>query len=205
MHGIRNVLNYFRRFIDGVRTEMKERGEEKKESFERFAIAPKLYLTAIRSPQCRRSSIFNNPVGGSLPVDDNSGTTQPSATLTPRRRAQSRLLELKRYVYARGRIPMLIVSVVRFSQAIGVHFKKYSDLEKASANPPHILHELVKQRREPINLMELFQQIHVRDGTFVSQATEDVHAKSNNGTTVLAYPRGFSATLWRQDMRDNVG
>ncbi|KAA0046449.1 gamma-aminobutyrate transaminase POP2 [Cucumis melo var. makuwa] len=32
---------------------------------------------------------LDNPMGGSSSVDDNSGISQPSATPTPRRRAQS--------------------------------------------------------------------------------------------------------------------
>ncbi|KAA0050096.1 CACTA en-spm transposon protein [Cucumis melo var. makuwa] len=87
-------------------------------------------------------------------------TSQPSATPTPSRRTQSRLLELECYIGANGRIPMTIASasknpispnVVRFSQAIDMcvrktfsvrclkHFKNYSNPEEAHANPPHIL------------------------------------------------------------------
>ncbi|KAA0037737.1 CACTA en-spm transposon protein [Cucumis melo var. makuwa] len=48
-----------------------------------------------------------NTTRGSSFVGDNSvETTQPSPT--SRRRAQSRLLELERYVHANGRIPMSI-------------------------------------------------------------------------------------------------
>ncbi|KAA0060834.1 CACTA en-spm transposon protein [Cucumis melo var. makuwa] len=85
---------------------------------------------------------------------------QPSTTLTPRRRAQPRLLKLERYVAANGRIPMSIAPgaenpilphVVRFNQVIDVcvqktfpvcclkHFKKYSYLDEARANTPDIL------------------------------------------------------------------
>ncbi|KAA0066947.1 CACTA en-spm transposon protein [Cucumis melo var. makuwa] len=80
------------------------------------------------------------------------------------------------------------------------HFKKYSDPEKTRANPPHILYELVEQKRESVDHVELFWQTHVRDGTFVLQATEDAHnqmlvfkfvAESNVGTLVPAYPEGI--------------
>uniref|UniRef100_A0A9I9EIP7 CACTA en-spm transposon protein n=1 Tax=Cucumis melo TaxID=3656 RepID=A0A9I9EIP7_CUCME len=36
-------------------------------------------------------------------------------------------------------------------------------------------HELFEQREELIDHVELFQQTHIRDGTFVSQAAEDAH------------------------------
>ncbi|KAA0033765.1 CACTA en-spm transposon protein [Cucumis melo var. makuwa] len=88
------------------------------------------------------------------------GSSSQQATPTPRRRAQSRLLELERHVVINGRIPITIAPaaekpisphVVRFSQAIGVcvqqkfpvrclkHFKKYSNLEEARANPLNAL------------------------------------------------------------------
>ncbi|KAA0037443.1 metalloendoproteinase 1-like [Cucumis melo var. makuwa] len=77
---------------------------------------------------------LDNPTGGSSSVGDNSvDTSQPSATSTPKRRAQSRLLELERYVIVNGRISMMIAPgtekptsphVVRFSQAIGLCMRK---------------------------------------------------------------------------------
>ncbi|KAA0065869.1 CACTA en-spm transposon protein [Cucumis melo var. makuwa] len=96
-------------------------------------------------------------------------TSQPSATPTPRKRAQSLLLELECYVAVNGQISMTITlgvekpispHVVRFSQAIG--------------------HELAEQRGESISHVELFRQTHVRDGTFVSQAMEDTHVVSHS-------------------------
>ncbi|KAA0033895.1 CACTA en-spm transposon protein [Cucumis melo var. makuwa] len=60
-------------------------------------------------------------------------TSEPSATPTPRRRAQSRLLESECYVAANGKILMTIAPgaektisphAVRFSQAIGVYVRK---------------------------------------------------------------------------------
>ncbi|KAA0035854.1 CACTA en-spm transposon protein [Cucumis melo var. makuwa] len=120
---------------------------------------------------------LDNPTERLSSVADNSSTSPPSATLTPRRRVQSRLLVLERYVIANDRIPVTIAlsmkkpissHTVCFSQRFFVldfnyqamngfvehqmlitfkefrddchkHFKKYSDLEKARANPPHLL------------------------------------------------------------------
>ncbi|TYK11881.1 CACTA en-spm transposon protein [Cucumis melo var. makuwa] len=71
----------------------------------------------------------NNIAGGSSSVGDNTESSSQQATPTPRRRAQSRLLELERHVTINGRIPMTIAPgtekpisphAVRFSQAIGV-------------------------------------------------------------------------------------
>ncbi|KAA0057011.1 CACTA en-spm transposon protein [Cucumis melo var. makuwa] len=75
----------------------------------------------------------NNIAGGSSSVGDNTESSSQQATPTPRRRAQSRLLELERHVAINGRIPMTIAPgaekpisphVVRFSQAIGVCVRK---------------------------------------------------------------------------------
>ncbi|KAA0063396.1 CACTA en-spm transposon protein [Cucumis melo var. makuwa] len=198
---------------------------------------------------------LDNIAGGSSSVGDNTGSSSQQTTPTPRRRAQSRLLELERHVAINGRIPMMIApraekpispQVVRFSQAIGVcvrktfpvrclkwadvgreyievvkgdlqmlttfkefradchrHFKKYSDLEEARANPPNALeqsrtnkaarqkqsynhssgsksflqrqYELAERRGQPVDRVELFRETHVRAGTFVLQAVEDAH------------------------------
>ncbi|TYK14413.1 CACTA en-spm transposon protein [Cucumis melo var. makuwa] len=75
----------------------------------------------------------NNIAGGSSSVGDNTGSSSQQTTPTPRRRAQSRLLELERHVAINGRIPMTIAPgaekpisphAVRFSQAIGVCVRK---------------------------------------------------------------------------------
>ncbi|KAA0048673.1 CACTA en-spm transposon protein [Cucumis melo var. makuwa] len=76
----------------------------------------------------------NNIVGGSSSVGDNTAeSSSQQATPTPRRRAQSRLLELERHIAINGRIPMTIAPraekpisphAVRFSQAIGVCVRK---------------------------------------------------------------------------------
>ncbi|KAA0059980.1 CACTA en-spm transposon protein [Cucumis melo var. makuwa] len=55
------------------------------------------------------------------------------------------------------------------------HFKKYSDPEEARANPPNILHELAEKKGELVDRMELFWEIHVRVGTFMSQAAKNAH------------------------------
>ncbi|KAA0055527.1 CACTA en-spm transposon protein [Cucumis melo var. makuwa] len=124
----------------------------------------------------------DNPVGLSSSVGDNlAGSSQPSATPTPRKCTQSQLLEFERYVATNGQILMMITPctekpisphAISFSQAIGVyvlktfsvrclkfvehqmlntfkefqgdchrHFKKYSNLEEACANPLHLLIE----------------------------------------------------------------
>ncbi|KAA0063205.1 CACTA en-spm transposon protein [Cucumis melo var. makuwa] len=92
---------------------------------------------------------LDNLARGSSSAGDNTGSSsQPPSTSTSRRHAQSRLLELEHHVAVNGRIPMTIAPgaekpislyVVRFSQAIDIHFKKYNDLEEARANPPNVL------------------------------------------------------------------
>ncbi|KAA0056747.1 CACTA en-spm transposon protein [Cucumis melo var. makuwa] len=77
---------------------------------------------------------LDNIAGGSSSVGDNTGSSSQQTTPTPRRRAQSRLLELERHVAINGRIPMTIAlgaekpispHVVRFSQAIGVCVRRH--------------------------------------------------------------------------------
>ncbi|KAA0038905.1 CACTA en-spm transposon protein [Cucumis melo var. makuwa] len=51
---------------------------------------------------------LDNIAGGSSSVGDNTGSSSQQTTSTPRRRAQSRLLELERHVAINGRIPMTI-------------------------------------------------------------------------------------------------
>uniref|UniRef100_A0A9I9EES0 CACTA en-spm transposon protein n=1 Tax=Cucumis melo TaxID=3656 RepID=A0A9I9EES0_CUCME len=74
-------------------------------------------------------NLDNNITEGSSSVVDNTESSSQQATPTPRRRAQSQLLELERHVAINGRIPMTIAPgaekpisphAVRFSQAIGV-------------------------------------------------------------------------------------
>ncbi|KAA0043188.1 CACTA en-spm transposon protein [Cucumis melo var. makuwa] len=76
---------------------------------------------------------LDNIAGGSSFVSDNTGSSSQQTTPTPRRRAQSRLLELECHVAINGRIPMTIAPgaekpisphAVRFSQAIGVCVRK---------------------------------------------------------------------------------
>ncbi|KAA0062622.1 CACTA en-spm transposon protein [Cucumis melo var. makuwa] len=51
---------------------------------------------------------LDNIAGGSSSVGDNTGSSSQQTTPTPRKRAQSRLLELERHVTINGRIPMTI-------------------------------------------------------------------------------------------------
>ncbi|KAA0063052.1 CACTA en-spm transposon protein [Cucumis melo var. makuwa] len=99
---------------------------------------------------------LDNLAGGSSSVGDNSGfSSQPSATSTPRRRAQSRLLELGTTqamdVCVRKTFPVRClkwadvgreyIEVIK-SDLQGDchrHVKKYSDPKEARANPPHLL------------------------------------------------------------------
>ncbi|KAL4032866.1 hypothetical protein IC575_005949 [Cucumis melo] len=77
---------------------------------------------------------LDNIAEGSSFMGDNTGSSsQQHATTNPRRRAQSRLLELERHVAINGRIPMTIapraekpisLHAVHFSQAIGVCVRK---------------------------------------------------------------------------------
>ncbi|KAA0041031.1 CACTA en-spm transposon protein [Cucumis melo var. makuwa] len=76
---------------------------------------------------------LDNIAGGSSSVGDNTGSSSQQTTPTPRKRAQSRLLELEHHVAINGRIPMTIAlgaekpispHVIRFSQAIGVCVRK---------------------------------------------------------------------------------
>uniref|UniRef100_A0A9I9EES3 CACTA en-spm transposon protein n=1 Tax=Cucumis melo TaxID=3656 RepID=A0A9I9EES3_CUCME len=77
---------------------------------------------------------LDNIVGGSSSVGDNArSSSQQLVTPNPRRRAQSRLLELERHVAINGCIPMTIAPRakkpifphnVRFSQEIGVCVRK---------------------------------------------------------------------------------
>ncbi|KAA0035398.1 uncharacterized protein E5676_scaffold862G00580 [Cucumis melo var. makuwa] len=113
------------------------------------------------------------------PFSQMIGTSQPSVTPTLRRHAQSRLLELECYVAANGQIPM--TTTPGTEKPIFPHIIRLSQSE------------LAKQRRESIDRVNFFRQTHVRDGTFVSQATEDAHivsklvAASNARTPVPAY------------------
>ncbi|KAA0054632.1 CACTA en-spm transposon protein [Cucumis melo var. makuwa] len=77
---------------------------------------------------------LDNIAGGLPSVGDNTaGSSSQQATLTPRRRAQSRLLELERHVAINGHTPMIIAPgaeksisphVVRFNQTISVCVQK---------------------------------------------------------------------------------
>ncbi|TYK08271.1 CACTA en-spm transposon protein [Cucumis melo var. makuwa] len=80
---------------------------------------------------------LDNLAGGSSSVGNNSGSsTQPLTILTSRRRVQSRLLKLERYVAVNWCIPMTIAPeaemsisshIVFFSQAIGIFVLDFND------------------------------------------------------------------------------
>ncbi|KAA0025282.1 CACTA en-spm transposon protein [Cucumis melo var. makuwa] len=79
------------------------------------------------------ATLDNNIAGGSSSVGDNTESSSQQATPTPRRRAQSRLLELEHHVAINRRISMTIAPgaekpisphAVRFSQAIGLCVRK---------------------------------------------------------------------------------
>ncbi|KAA0037497.1 CACTA en-spm transposon protein [Cucumis melo var. makuwa] len=142
---------------------------------------------------------LDNDEGGSSSVGSNTeSSSQQPATPTPRRLAQSRLLELECHVQINGHIPMTMAPgtekpispyVVLFSQAIDI------DLEEARANPPNALvgchedwyflydhymsrafqYELTERKGELVDRVELFRETHIRAGTFVSQAAKDAH------------------------------
>ncbi|KAA0038746.1 CACTA en-spm transposon protein [Cucumis melo var. makuwa] len=137
---------------EGKREE-KPRGE-KRESSSPFRVSPPS-LAAVQPPSAtlaimsyQRSNFMetddmflqfeddldNNIARGSSSVGDNTAESSSQQSIpTPRRRAQSRLLELERHVAINGRIPMTITPgaekpisphVVHFSQAIGVCMRK---------------------------------------------------------------------------------
>ncbi|KAA0064223.1 CACTA en-spm transposon protein [Cucumis melo var. makuwa] len=160
---------------------------------------------------------LNNLTEGSFSVDDNLGTSQPSATSTPRRCVQSRLLELERYVHANERILMLIASnvkkpisphVVRFSQIIDVCVKDISTFVVLNFNDQAMnraksflqrQHELAEQREKSVNRVELFQHM------FEMGLSYCWTQKSNAGTLILAYTTGFSIILWERDSEIVLG
>ncbi|TYK29717.1 CACTA en-spm transposon protein [Cucumis melo var. makuwa] len=116
---------------------------------------------------------LDNLTEGSFTVDDNSrSSSQPPTTLTPRKRAQSRLLELERYVTTNA-----IGACVR--KIFFVRCLKWADVgrEYIEVVKADLQHELVEERGESIDCVELFWQTHVRFGTFVSQAAKNVHNK----------------------------
>uniref|UniRef100_A0A9I9E8B2 CACTA en-spm transposon protein n=1 Tax=Cucumis melo TaxID=3656 RepID=A0A9I9E8B2_CUCME len=212
----------------------------------------------------------SSSVGENLDESNNGLSSQPSTTSTPKRCAQSRLLEFEHYVVVNRQIMMTIAPseekpisphAVRFSYACWVdvgreylevvkgslhrffvfdfndqainrfvehhtltifkeflnyyhrHFRKYSNLDEARANPPHLLsnhgrtklidrkqpynhssgyksflqrqHELSEQRRESVDRVELFRNSHLRQD-IVSKFV----AEKNTRTSVPTYPRG---------------
>ncbi|KAA0064029.1 gamma-aminobutyrate transaminase POP2 [Cucumis melo var. makuwa] len=85
--------------------------------------------------------------GLSLVGDNSTGTSQPSATPTPKRRTQSRHLEFEHYVAANGPTfveHQMLSTFKEFWDDCHRHFKKYSDPVEAHANPPHLLVEVMR-------------------------------------------------------------
>ncbi|KAL0534187.1 hypothetical protein IC582_028472 [Cucumis melo] len=81
----------------------------------------------------------NNIAGGSSSVGDNTESSSQQTTPTPRRRAQSRLLELERHVAINGRIPMTIAPGAEkpISPQVEAMKKMIEDLTRAQQGPPH--------------------------------------------------------------------
>ncbi|KAA0034810.1 CACTA en-spm transposon protein [Cucumis melo var. makuwa] len=130
---------------------------------------------------------------------DNSETTQPSST--PRRRQQSQLLKLERYVHNNGRIPMSIAyiaekpispHVVRFSQGLGLCVRRTFPVRCLSTYL--CLISTIKQR---IDLLSIKCSCLSRS---LNDTVIDITKKSNSSALVPANPRGFFATLWGRDM-----
>ncbi|KAA0046334.1 CACTA en-spm transposon protein [Cucumis melo var. makuwa] len=102
---------------------------------------------------------LDNFVGGSSSVGDNTArsSSQPSATPTSRRRAQSRLLELERHVAVNGRIPMTIAPgaekpisqhVIRFSQAIACAYERHFPSAASSGQMLVVEHQMITTFKE---------------------------------------------------------
>uniref|UniRef100_A0A9I9E2N7 CACTA en-spm transposon protein n=1 Tax=Cucumis melo TaxID=3656 RepID=A0A9I9E2N7_CUCME len=122
----------------------------------------------------------NNIAGGSSSMGDNTESSSQQTTPTPRRRAQSRLLELERHVAINGRIPMTIAPGAE--KPISPHAVRDRRVRKQpynhSSGSKSFLqrqHELAERRGQPVDRVELLRETHVRAGTFVSQAAEDAH------------------------------
>uniref|UniRef100_A0A9I9E4N7 CACTA en-spm transposon protein n=1 Tax=Cucumis melo TaxID=3656 RepID=A0A9I9E4N7_CUCME len=203
----------------------------------------------------------DNPTEGSLSVGDNSvSTSQPFATPTPRRRSQSRLLELELYVAANGQISITIthgakkpisphifsihclkytnvgkdyIEIIKgdlqmlstfkeFRDDCHRHFKRYNDPEKTHANPPYILVEhnenwhylcdhylsgAFQSNHGPTKLLDRSSLTIIATGRshFYNDSTSSLskEGKTNAGTLVLVYRRGYFVTLWRRDMRED--
>ncbi|TYK31697.1 CACTA en-spm transposon protein [Cucumis melo var. makuwa] len=118
-------------------------------------------------------------------------SSQPSPT--PRRRQQSRLLELERYINKNSRILMTITPgaeklvfpyAIRFNLTLAsflrARFQRSSNeaqmLQRPSIGVSRSLgHELVEQRGWSVDCVELLKETHARSGIFVLQAAEDAH------------------------------
>ncbi|KAA0050855.1 CACTA en-spm transposon protein [Cucumis melo var. makuwa] len=156
---------------------------------------------------------LDNLAGGSSSMGDNVGSSsQPPTTSTPKRRAQSKLLEWEHHVAVNGHIPITIAPkaeklisphVVRFSQVIAInrfvehqmlttfkefrddchrHFRKYSEPDEARANPLNVL----VGRHEDWHFLY-----------------DHCMSQSNAGTLAPAYPEG-SQLHSRDEICDQV-
>ncbi|TYK26610.1 CACTA en-spm transposon protein [Cucumis melo var. makuwa] len=91
-----------------------ERGKERRSRESRRFCRPSAVVllssvTAVhRHCPSPPSATLDNIAGGSSSVGDNTGSSSQQTTPTPRRRAQSRFLELEHHVAINGRIPMTI-------------------------------------------------------------------------------------------------
>uniref|UniRef100_A0A9I9EGP9 CACTA en-spm transposon protein n=1 Tax=Cucumis melo TaxID=3656 RepID=A0A9I9EGP9_CUCME len=113
-------------------TTKKNKREAKERRIRHRVLRPPSFFAAICRPILRGKGVSMENLK-SIGGRGVKSSTQPLAALTPRRRAQSRLLELERYVAVNGRISMTITPgaeksisphVVRFSQVIDVCVRK---------------------------------------------------------------------------------
>uniref|UniRef100_A0A9I9EG71 CACTA en-spm transposon protein n=1 Tax=Cucumis melo TaxID=3656 RepID=A0A9I9EG71_CUCME len=153
---------------------------------------------------------LDNLAGGSSSVGDNAGSSsQPPATPTPRRRAQSRLLVLERHVVVNGRISMTIAPreekstfshAVRFSQWFFVldfndqamnRFVKHQMLTtfkefRGDCQSFKKYSDLEEARANPPNVLSNHGRTRLLDRSSLTI----IVAESNAETLVPAYPRG---------------
>ncbi|TYK04312.1 CACTA en-spm transposon protein [Cucumis melo var. makuwa] len=112
---------------------------------------------------------FNN-AGRSPSMDDNSDGTQPSPN--PRRRQQSRNLELERYIHkhALNRFVkhQMLTSFKEFRGDCHRHFKKYNDPEQARANS---VYRLVGRLKDWSYLCDHYMSHAFKEKSWTNKAT----------------------------------
>ncbi|KAA0036833.1 NBS-LRR type resistance protein [Cucumis melo var. makuwa] len=137
---------------------------------------------------------LDNITGESSSVGDNTGSSSQQTTPTPRRRAQSRLLELERHVVINGRIPMTIApgaekpispQAVRFSQAIGLLSIRCSRPLKSSGLTVIDISKSIATRRRLVPTHQTHWLDVMRIGTSSTTIISAVHSRSNHGRTRL--------------------